>query len=356
MIRSQLNWELVLQSHYCSTMSSWKEATKLESVKVALAPLRERISLKWGAHRHRNDMAGSIVSELILDNNAPIQSVKDPIIDSVVHTHIFQPRSAYVLRNVIFDPATGNVSLHGRILRESEPDDFSGIIQVRIPRRIVSSKDSIIWGIRPSTYYHWMLEELPALIVGLRLEPELSVFHLAPIPKFVLESTAALGIKVKESPRLLKASRLLLIDRGKDSGWPRPANVAELARCVDGLIKTQKPSAKIFISRAGCARPGANVFAAEALALKRGYEVHRFHDLAWLEQLRVMRRAKRVVANHGAGLANIVAMNRGSEVCEVMSPEYSNPVYEILSETLSLTYESRVESNQDSRFWSSIFV
>lgn len=319
------------------------------------AQRRKVVSLRWGSHREEYALESHVLDEIQIDDLSTSASVQDPILAEIIHRHVFESRYMYWLRDASFDSASGNVFIRGQIVSESYPETYSQLRMSKSPTLKYSNSNKIVWGIRPCTYYHWMLEEFPALIKGIRMEPDLEIWHHRGVPNYIRESTKLLGFEVNTTRGTIKAGRLLLLDRGNDSGWPHPENISEIRRFVNSHLKPTKPTGQIYISRLGSQRESKNELEIEDLAHGYGYEVIRLHEIPWIEQLQRFRNAEIVLAAHGAGLANVIAMHPGAQVREVMSTQYANPVYNFLCEQLELQYEAHTGNLDDLEFWASVF-
>ena len=68
------------------------------------------------------------------------------------------------------------------------------------------------------------------------------------------------------------------------------------------------------------------------------FDVVELEDLSVVEQLKLFWRSKAVVAVHGAGLANAIAMASGAKVFELIPPSHFTPVYYSISGQNNLSY------------------
>ncbi|MBC8010793.1 MAG: glycosyltransferase family 61 protein, partial [Burkholderiales bacterium] len=70
----------------------------------------------------------------------------------------------------------------------------------------------------------------------------------------------------------------------------------------------------------------------------RGFATVCLEELGWAEQIAVFRRARVVVAPHGAGLANLAFCAPGTRVVELVGRAYFNPVFWRLAALRGLDY------------------
>jgi hypothetical protein len=314
------------------------------------------VSLRWGSHRAQFGLDRHVISSQVLPGDISMETVTDPVLPDVEHVHVYRARSAYLLRNVVFDPHSGDVLSSGRVIRESRPDGILGRNRPLRPRALEQWQGGIATGLRPASYYHWMLEELPSLLLATNLEPLVVGLIDRSAPRYIRESAAALGLHltVVSAPQVV--DRFLLIDRGDDSGWPRTDNVDIICAALHDLAHPRSPlDERIFVSRCGSAREGSLGKQLEVVAASKGYRVLRLHETPWLEQIQAFVGATRIVGAHGAGFANLVASSKGATVHEVMGPSFANPVYELLCRRLGLDYSRSLGDLDTMETWAPAF-
>jgi capsular polysaccharide biosynthesis protein len=101
-----------------------------------------------------------------------------------------------------------------------------------------------------------------------------------------------------------------------------------------------KPERKIYISRAKATRRTVrNERELINLLIRYDYEIHNFEDYTFPEQLNLMSTTKSLIALHGAGLTNMMFMNKGSQILELRNDRDShNNCYFALASSLSHDY------------------
>jgi capsular polysaccharide biosynthesis protein len=180
--------------------------------------------------------------------------------------------------------------------------------------------------LRPNAgnFFHWMINNLPALSrhAGAEAAPTLLVGR--PAPGFVAESLALAGA---DWP-LLPAGDATFVAR-LAVGWAPVAALAQrgagmvlhdrLAAAADAGAPPADAAPLLYISRRDSGfRALGNEAALEAALAERGFATVAFQGRPLIEQLRIIRAARLIVAPHGAGLAHLAFARPGVAVLELM--------------------------------------
>lgn len=114
-----------------------------------------------------------------------------------------------------------------------------------------------------------------------------------------------------------------------------------IRRTADALRGAVRPGGarRIYVSRRDAAnRRLLNEDAVEALCRAHGYSVVQLSTMAVGEQIALFAGADRIVAPHGAGLANILVCPAGASVLELTMDADPNPCFENLASSLGLRW------------------
>ena len=198
-------------------------------------------------------------------------------------------------------------------------------------------------------YCHWLLEELPRLLLVPKGEVENLILHAS-------EPARAALVRRGGSERIVEARRtahracapLLVPALVGRVGRPTPAALSLIADFADGLGREgSRFGERIYVSRAKAARRRVanEVELASALAAA-GFATVYLEELGWAEQIAVFRAARVVVAPHGAGLANLVFCAPGTRVVELVGREYFNPTFWRLAALGGLDYRPMVSAGE----------
>lgn len=265
-------------------------------------------------------------------------------------SHVYAARSNYVIRNALVDTRSGFVYVHhlGRcaLVREStswpasqalwsvsRPADGS---LLDAPLTILSS---------PSNYFHFITEDLPALLRARDQWPEITVgVYMGHRPPYVDAALNDIGIKAVGLDRFVRVGVLHLAGRGQDLGYLRPKDRMQYGRALPKLETSDQgpnPAGQgvIFASRGLATRAGQGEQEAQRIALDLGAEVVDLSALSLNDQASVAFRSNVVIGSHGAALTNALFCRPGSMLVELISPDYHNRCYEWLAHTSSLRYE-----------------
>ncbi len=264
--------------------------------------------------------------------------------------HVYAARSNYVLSNALVDTKSGFVYVHhlGRnaLVREStswpagqalwsvtRPTDGSNL---EAPMTILAS---------PSNYFHFMTEDLPAVLRALDQWPDIAVgVYGGHRPPYVDAALDAIGIKAVGLDRFVRVSALHLAGRGQDLGYLRPQDHTQVLRAfsIVGISAPgQTPAGRgvIFASRGLATRAGQEEQEAQGIALDMGAEVVDFSALSLHDQASIAFRSDVVIGSHGAALTNAGFCRPGSMLVELIPHGYHNRCYEWLAHTSNLQYQ-----------------
>ncbi len=180
-------------------------------------------------------------------------------------------------------------------------------------------------------YCHWLLEELPRLL-GVPLgEAEHLIVHAGPS-----YAQAALARR-RGKERLVVPRRnshfacapLLVPAMVGRAGWPTLTALAQVEAFTEGLGRDGTGRGeRLYFSRSRAGRRRvSNEEELWAELAPRGFSRVWLEDLTWSEQIAACRRARVVVAAHGAGLANLVFCPPGTRVVELVNRAYFNPTF-----------------------------
>jgi capsular polysaccharide biosynthesis protein len=99
------------------------------------------------------------------------------------------------------------------------------------------------------------------------------------------------------------------------------------------------PHRKIYVSRAQQkTRRLANEGAILPILEKHGFELVYFETLSFGEQLRLMQETRVFAGVHGANMVNLLFLQPGAQVVELMNKDYVNDAYYLLASSIKLPY------------------
>jgi capsular polysaccharide biosynthesis protein len=193
-----------------------------------------------------------------------------------------------------------------------------------------------------SGYAHWLLEELPRLLSIPVGRVDNIVAHAA--SAWAREALALRGgrervIAVRREQHLACAP-LVVPTLAAAAGAPAPGALRRLDEFTGALGREASFfGEKLYFTRAGAGRRRVRDEAALwALLAPLGFEKLALEELSWSAQIAACRRARAVVAPHGAGLANLVFCAPGTRVVELFNRRYVNPGYWRLAALRGLDY------------------
>jgi hypothetical protein len=191
-------------------------------------------------------------------------------------------------------------------------------------------------------YSHWLLEELPRLLL---LPPDAATTIIA--HGAAAFSREALGLH-GFSGRVIEPGRethfaceqLVVPGLPGEPGQPSPCAVRLLAEFTAPLHASSSAfGERLYVSRGKARRRRvSNEDALWARLESHGFKRVHLEDLTWREQINAFHHAKVIVAPHGAGLANLVFCRPETRVVEFFHRAYVNPCFWRLAALRGLDY------------------
>jgi capsular polysaccharide biosynthesis protein len=220
-------------------------------------------------------------------------------------------------------------------------DDHGGMRRFRLPPAISLDGTSILLATTGGdTYYHWMMEVLPRLLLleeaGINLS-RVDHFLVNGFKKrFQMESLEAVGIpatkcRTTQGKCRYRCEHLLVPSLLGPHGWAQPDACQFLKKPFlgSGARKNRK---RIFVPRGRT--QGRKVRREdEILALLAEFEFESFDagKVSLREQAETFACAEMVVGIHGGALTNLAFCTSGTRVVEIFGWHYVNPCYRALA-------------------------
>lgn len=280
----------------------------------------------------------------------PIAFAKSPDLlePSCLVPHSFSEKHVWIIRNGIFHFSQGVVYLKGAGVAESTSWQPSRRIRLR-PIQVVGARRAPVESPVASVsqhrwnYYHWLIEDLPPLLYLHRTIPDLTVYVGRGAPNFVISSLNFYGVDYLMARGLLRVPELAFVGRGNDTGWPHPWDIKQVR--VDGPANRQ--GRKLYISRRHSSRSPKHEADLEFWLAQRGFEIFFLEALSFESQIQLFSETSLLVAQHGAGLANLVFAPKGIQVVEIFERTNVNQCFERLSAICGHVHEGVIFDRDD---------
>ena len=194
-------------------------------------------------------------------------------------------------------------------------------------------------------YCHWLLEELPRLLMIEEGSCETIIAHTR--ARFVRDALALARRRERfiEAARYshFECERLLIPSLVDQPGRPTLGTVETL----NAFVAPLRPSAvspfgeRLYITREKARRRRLHNEAELWRELEpRGFVKIVAEELPWPEQIIAFSQARVIVAPHGAGLANLVFCQPGARVVEFFNRAYVNPCFQHLASVNCIEYQA----------------
>jgi hypothetical protein len=199
-------------------------------------------------------------------------------------------------------------------------------------------------------YWHWLFDVLGKLILLRDQWPanmsQIDHYLALNLSKYPFKRQSLLHLGYTENQLIdvfdraqISCDTLLLATRPHENLFPEQDLIDALRRYFLPPDETGDKPRRIYISRKGAAnRRIANESDLIFGLQKLGFDCIHLEKLDFLDQVRLFQSATVVLAQHGAGLSNLVFCKPRTKVFELFEPEHVIPCYTLLSEKLSLDY------------------
>jgi capsular polysaccharide biosynthesis protein len=215
-------------------------------------------------------------------------------------------------------------------------------LQQPVPVRRLDDSFVYFVGCEPAwrNYAQWVTQVLPKLVVFVHLSanrPEMRLIMPGyASDSFVGQAIRLLGIPEDKIVRVASeeavAARHALMMTRIDS-WNLPPFCRVAADFLAARIEATREPAhalprRIYLKRADqVVRKVVNIADLKPTLDRFGFEILEFEGLSLVDQIRVMRTATHMIAEHGAGLANVIFCQAAPVVIELFNPACVQPKF-----------------------------
>ena len=263
-------------------------------------------------------------------------------------TSSYGSKSAWLLRDVFVSPKHGAIwTPEGKLLQESVTNLsvfylFGGPMET-LEKAVRDDGETPVVPFRSNlVYYHTLLDDLPQLLHALDFRPDARILLSRNHPRYIDGMLDFIGInptKIVLADTPLKVSRCVFVPKLSRTSFIRPCDLARLRAALLPQIPDSAPDRLLYISRRGTKlRPFSNEEELENELRDNGFEILRFEDMRFPEQLAAIRSARTIVAPHGSGLANLVVAREGTRVVEIMPEQWTRSTFPRLGSQLGLDH------------------
>jgi capsular polysaccharide biosynthesis protein len=194
-----------------------------------------------------------------------------------------------------------------------------------------------------NNYFHWMTEMLPRISAMHQHHPDFPVLIPANYLNypFIVESLQQLNIDFKafDVHRTLKVNTLKAIEVPHVGRFNEGLMYFFRDKFMKGFAPVSQPFRLVYISRSRAKRRRiSNEDEVFALLKLKGFQKVNLEELKLMDQVKLFREARMVIGCHGAGLANIMFMQKNQTVIELKSNNNNYWCYFSLARVFGLKY------------------
>ncbi|MGD1085712.1 MAG: glycosyltransferase family 61 protein [Verrucomicrobiota bacterium] len=199
------------------------------------------------------------------------------------------------------------------------------------------------WG---QGYYHWLMDALPRLTLLPEFPQDTQIIVPSKLAAFQLETLEWMGLQNRFRPTAethLVLENYYFCSMTSASGCYNPFAV----QLLRGLFlkradASYDPPRRFYLRRVGKIRPLLNEPEVLEFFQERGWGVVDTEQMSIARQIQLFSRAEMVVAQHGAGLTNLLWCQPGCKVLELCPSTYLNGVFEGLAQCVGADHRHLV--------------
>ena len=217
---------------------------------------------------------------------------------------------------------------------------------ITISRRYSNGDYFIGFNGRHTNYCHWIQQTIPWHLAYLEMKaqyPELKLV-LPPFENglFRYQTLKLLGISDSE---------VVIVDNNEavsfesaffcsriDLWIPPKYSVTAAKRLGDPVKADLASSERVFLHRRVDRRKFVNFDEHRALLERRGFQIVEFEDASVARQISTLKRARFVIAEHGAGIINVMFCQPGARLLELFNPVCVQPAFWSIASACNLEY------------------
>ena len=193
-------------------------------------------------------------------------------------------------------------------------------------------------------YYHWIVEVIPRLIVMERSNEKITLMLPRKLPNYVLETVKIFGFfdYIAIEDNVVYSAKKLLWQERTGTHWLQ--NVGLLKEARSRIIKaysidTNTSKRRTYVSRAKAKiRRLLNEEELQSILINNGFDVVYFENMNFSEQVKIAVESDIVIGVHGANLANLLFMQPGASVIELVNEKSINLCYFRLASYCDVKY------------------
>lgn len=257
--------------------------------------------------------------------------------------HFFNPRHLYLIRNALLETRQGTVYTEiGSFISDSTqwPDTSylsSYPLSVRKKRNTLVLPKAI--SLSSNSFYHWLIEDLPDSLWVCGLYPDVPIVAHAKAPKYVLDVLTSLNNPKILTSKPVYVEQLFYVNKNKDSGWPNKYSIDYLRESpIFSRHISDERTIDLYVSRRYSTRSPRNELILERELEIRGFQIAHLEKMNIFDQINLISRARRLVGVHGAGLTNLIWMQTGSLVIDIVQSSYWTECYHRLASLRNVNY------------------
>jgi capsular polysaccharide biosynthesis protein len=195
-----------------------------------------------------------------------------------------------------------------------------------------------------NNYYHWLVDSLPRLLlikeelkqknISLLLPQTCSKFVQATLKYFDIQNVTFIKNK-----HYYKAQHVLFPNYTAGSGHIHPEYVQEVRKHLNKRINSTIVKERIYVSRSNQkTRKIYNEKEVVDVLQQRGFEILRWEEMSFEQQVETVRNTKILVTSHGANMTNTMFMPDNSMVLEIIRADKPNFCYWALASATNKQY------------------
>jgi hypothetical protein len=196
-------------------------------------------------------------------------------------------------------------------------------------------------------FYHWWTDVLPRLEMLSIFPGDVGILVRGPLRSYQKESLEMLGLldQIRETPEnhLIVEEYYFSSPVGM-TGCTNPRSVRWLREKFLRHASSRSTPSRFFVSRESKTRGIANQKEIGAYLQSSGWSVVDLEKLTVAEQIAHFKNADTVIAEHGAGLTNILWCNPGCRILELCADNFLNGCYEGIALVNKIKHNFRVFS------------